>query len=326
MLYNFATASMSREDIKTRLDAVQEDALRILSTEGVEGFGAADAWRVKAASIVREAVLDTFRMTDPTPIFCERREGVLGDTYEFEQLINTLRVVEYSPQSEPQIFTPRKAKHTISTSSYELPFGIPLQKILNRQHTIGSFADMASAAMTRHQLNLVLKPVDVACGVAANDLKGRPLRTVAAGADVAKDEIDVALRRMLAFNAGVTIFGSRFALDPIYDHGAESAGDATKEELNRRGVIGTYRGARMVELVDDYNLFYQAWSSVNGLDYDKLIFLAAGVPGATLLEKDLSALNWEEVSQRAAQWATGTRSESGVLVHTPWRFHVIELV
>jgi hypothetical protein len=325
MIQNFATASMSREDINERLAAVQEDALRLLTEGGVSRFGAELAWRGEAAALVREAVQDVFKMTDPTPIFTERREGKMGDTYEFEQLINTLRVVEYSPASEPQIFTPRKAKYTIKTGSHEMAFGIPLQKIITGQHTIGEFADMAAQALTRHYVRLSLTAVNAACSSGATDLKGRNLRTSATGSSVAQTEIDGALRRILAYNAGVTIYGSRYALDPIMGFAASNGGDATKEELMRRGVVGTYRGAKLVELVDDYNVFYQSYSTVAGIDYDKLIFISSAVPGATLLEKDLSALNWEELDAKKAMWSTGVRFEHGILVHSPYRYHVIQL-
>src|SRR5262245_31154912 len=123
-MYNFAKASVTRDEQTKRLDALQQDAMKILTEGGVSAFAAKTEWRAAAAALIRESVIDGFRMSDPTPIFTERRDGSLGDTYEFEKLIPTGRVVEYSPQSLPQIFTPRKAKYTISTSSYELAFGI----------------------------------------------------------------------------------------------------------------------------------------------------------------------------------------------------------
>jgi hypothetical protein len=323
-MYNFATASMSPEDLAAKLADIQKDAMALLNEGGITKFNAAVEWRGEAAAMIRESVIDTFKMTDSTPIFTERREGKQGDSYEFEQLINTLRVVEYSPQSDPQAFTPRKGLHTIKTNTFELAYGIPLQKVMNGQHTLGEFAGMAAEALTRHYNTMTLTAVDSACGVGATDMRGRPLRTVAAGADVTKPEIDAALRRMYAYNSGVTIFGSRYALDAIYTHGA-SQSEALANELNGRGVIGRYRGATMVEMVDDHNLFYQSFSKVNGVDLEKLLFISAGTTGAILLEKDLSALDWEEMNPRTAQWRQGVRFESGILVHSPHRYHVIQL-
>lgn len=323
-MYNFATASVSPQDLQARLADIQKDALKLLDEGGVMKFNAATEWRGEAAALVRQSVQDQFALTDPTPIFMERREGVHGDTYEFEQLINTLRVVEYSPKSAPQIFTPRKGKWTISTSSYELAWGIDLMKIARRQHTVASFVEMAAQAWTRFYANLSMTAINVACATGVNDIKGRPVRTAASGSSVSKLELDGALRRMYAGNGGgLTIFGSRFALDAIFDHGATT--DELKNELNVRGQIGTYRGARLVEVQDEFNMFYQNNSTVSGLPVERLIWIASGTPGAILLEKDMSFLDWEEVNTKEAVWSSGNRAELGTLVHTPSRYHVIQL-
>lgn len=324
MLYNFAKASMTKDEAAQKMADVQADVMRLLNEGGVSAVDAETKWRAGAAALIREVIIDTFKMTDPTPIFTDRRDGTMGDHYEFERLINTLRVVEYSPQSEPQIFTPRKGKHAITTSAFELAYGIPLQKILNRQHTIGEFANMAAEAIRRHYVSLVLNAIDLSTKGGAVDLKGRALRTAAAGADVSKDELDAALRRMVAFNEGVTIFGTRWALDPIFDIAAQAA-YTIAEDLNQRGVIGVYRGAKLVELTDDENLFYQKWTQVNGVDMDKLLFIASGVKGATLMERNLSALNWQDMNVEKAQWRSGVRFDHGILVHSPYRYHVIEM-
>lgn len=325
MMYNFAKASASRDQITQKLADVQRDTMKLLNEGGISKFNSAVEWRGEAAQLIREVVVDTFKMTDPTPIFTERRDGKFGDTYEFTKLINTLRVVEYSPQSVPTAFTPRKGVWTIKTSSYELPFGIPLQKIMNGQHEIGEFAQMAAQAITRHYVNLVLSAVDTACAPGAVDLKGHPLRTMAAGADVAKSEIDASLRQQNALNSGVTIFGTRWALDPIYSLiGSLSINLA--DELNARGVMGVYRGARIVELADDFNEYYHSFTTIDGIPYDKMIFVASGTPGAILMEKDMSGLDYETFDPRSAQWSSGLRFDHGILVHTPGRYHVIQLV
>lgn len=324
---NFRMASSTADELDQKVAALQTDFLRILDQDGVSGIRANPRFEMKAARLLREVVTDRFSMTDPTPIFTERRDARLGDKIEFERLINTLRVVKYAPGSHPLVFTPRKAKYTVSTSSFELPFGIPLMKILERTHTIKEFTDMAAEALTRHYVDLTLQAVNAACAVGAQDVKGRALRTVqtAGSTDVTKTSLDEAIRRLGQFASGVTIFGTRWALDPIYDIAANAGGDALKEELVRRGVIGTYRGARLVVLNDDYNEFYGQWTKVDGVDLDRLIFVAAAQPGAVLLERDLSPLNWEETDPEKAQFRTGTRFDHGIFVHSPYLYHVIEL-
>src|SRR5690242_15155418 len=98
-LYNFAKASVTRDELSEKLADIQKDAMEILSEGGVGAFAAKGEWRAAAAALVREAVIDGFKLSDPTPIFTERRDLNQGDTYEFEKLIPTGRVVEYSPQS-----------------------------------------------------------------------------------------------------------------------------------------------------------------------------------------------------------------------------------
>jgi hypothetical protein len=322
-MYNFATASVSPTDLTARLNDIQTDALKFLDEGGMTRFNSELKWRGDAAALIRQSVQDQFALTDPTPIFMERRDGEHGDTYEFEQLINTLRVVEYSPKSDPQIFTPRKGKWTISTSSYELAFGIDMFKVMRRQHSISDFVSMAAQAWTRFYANLSLTAINVGCATGVTDLKGRPVRTAAAGASVIQTELDAALRRMYAGNGGgLTIFGSRFALDPIFGFGATT--DELKNELNARGQIGVYRGARLVEMKDEYNPFYGAWSNISGVPLENLLFISSGTPGAIMLEKDMSGLSWEDFDARAARWSSGNRAEVGTLVHTPSRYHVIQ--
>lgn len=321
-LMNFRLASVSTDEHDKRLAALNEDLLKIMNTEGIGGLQARPEFQYKAAKLFRETVIDQFSMTDPTPIFTERRTGELGNTYEFTKLINTLRVVKYAPMSEPLIFTPRKAKYTISTSMFELPVGIDLQKILTRQHTVAEFAKMSSEAVTRHYVNLVLTAVDTAV-TSATDIRGRNLRTSAAGSDIAQAELDAQLRRLYSYGSDVTIFGHRWALDPIFDFSANT--DSAKDEMRARGQIGTYRGARLVSIQDEYNPWTGAFTSINGTDQEKLLWLSAGQPGAILMERDLSALNWQSLDAERAWFRTGIRWDHGILVHSNWRYGVIEM-
>jgi hypothetical protein len=326
MIHNFRTASVTRDEHDKVLAALQEDFVTLLDKGGVSALRANPEWLGRAAALIRERVIDGFALTDPTPMFTERRDGRLGDKVEFTRLLNTLRVVRYAPMSHPQTFTPRKDKYTIKTAMYELAFGLPLQKIMTRQHEVGEFVDMASEAVLRHYVELVLTAVDVASIANPLDPKGREVRTGAAGTDVAQPELDEALRTLVAVNAGApTIMASRYALQPIFEMGAQQAGDATKEEFLKRGVIGTYRGARLVALEDSHNPYYDRWTRVNGRDIEQMMFLSAATPGAVLLERDMSALNWEELDVKKAQFETGIRWDHGIMVHRPWSYHVIEL-
>lgn len=324
--HNFRLASDSADTRAAKLEAINKDLLGVLTAEGIGGFQARPDLQYKVARLFRETIIDGFAMTDPTPIFTERRAGELGNTYEFTKLINTLRVVKYAPMSEPLIFTPRKAKYTIATSMYELPVGIDLQKILTRQHTVAEFSNMQAEAITRHYVNLTLTAIDTACANGVTDIRGRDLRAITTSTDVQSTDLDDQLRRMYSYNENVVIFGHRWALDPILDMAASTtSADAVKEELRTRGWVGQYRGATLVAVNDEYNEFTANFTSINGVDWEKLIFLGSGVPGAILMERDLSALNWQELDPERAFFRTGIRWDHGILVHSNWRYGVLEM-
>lgn len=328
MKYNFRVANATKSENETRLDKIQNDLMGLLEEDGVSSLKAEPKFQARMAKLLREVVIDEFSMTDPTPIFTERRSGTLGDTVEFERLIPTLRVVKYSPQSHPLVFTPRKTKYTITTAMHELAFYLPLFQIMTRQHSVGEYATMAAEALTRHYVDLTLTAIDKACASGTTDIKGRALRTVQTSGqvDIQKASLDAAIRRMGAFSSGqLTIFGSRWALDPIFDIAASAGGDDLKSELVMRGEIGRYRGAKMVALKDDYNEYLGGFTKVNGVDWERLVFIAMPEPGAILLERDLSALNWDDLDAEKALFRTGVRMDHGIMVHKPQNYHVIQL-
>jgi hypothetical protein len=320
-MHNFRVASRKPEEMKEALGALNSDIIRRMTEGGVEKV-AEPTFKAKMAALVREAIADTFALEDMTPIFCSRKSANLGDKVEITRKHNTLRVVKYAPGAQPLMFSPVKSKYTVSTSMFELPFGIELFKILTRQYELADLTAMAGQAMIRHNIELVLTAINTACGVGATDVRGRALRTTAAGADVAKAELDAALRRL---GPGVSIFGSRYALDPIFSFGG-GLSENLKDELNTRGLIGVYRGAKLVSVEDDYNEYAASWTKIGGVDREKLIFIASPDKGAVKIERDLSQLNWSEVSEEKAIFRSSERLDHGIFVDKPFRYHVIQTV
>ena len=175
-------------------------------------------------------------------------------------------------------------------------------------------------------LAILAVAVDTACAAGTTDQRGRDLRTAAAAADVAQAELDAQLRRMYSYNDQVVIYGHRYALDPILDFaGGANAADSAKEELRQRGWIGTYRGASLVAVSDEHDMWRNQFTSINGTDWESLIFLSGGTPGAILMERDLSALNWQDMDPERAFFRTGVRWDHGILVHSNWRYGVIDM-
>lgn len=321
MIPNFRKASCDTATRTAKLDALQQDFVNILDNGGVGRFASELGFQYKAASLFRETVIDGFSMTDPTPLFTERREGNMGDTYEFERLINTSRVVKYTPGSHPLSFTPRKGKYTISTAAYELPLQMDLMKVLTRQHTIAELSDMAAESIRRHYVNLTLTAIDSAVE-GQNDINGRALKTAVGGADITQATLDAQLRRMGTYNNNMVIFGSKWALDPIFDFAADT--DPARDELRARGVLGTYRGALIVAVEDDYDIYRTQWTEINAVNWEKLVWIAGDTPGAILLERDLSPLDYQELDPKRAMFTSSVRWDHGILVHSPWRYAVLE--
>lgn len=319
----FRMASVTAEVHKARLEAMNNDIVRLMKEGGVDAVKAEPKFLMNLAKLVRESVEDEFALIDPTPIFCNTASYGLGDTIEIEQKHSTLRVVKYSPQSHPLIFSPVKSKYTFSTSMYELAYGIELIKVMVGTHSVEEFVGHAAQAMARHTLKLVLGAINTACATGATDQRGRALRTMAAGADVAKAELDAAIRRM---GAGVRVFGARWALEPIMEFAQAAGGDDLKSEWVRRGKIGSYRGATLISVEDEFDVYRQQFTQIGGKDWEKLIFLASPVKGATYYERDMNALQWSELDSKTATFEAGLRMDHGVFVSQPWRYHVIELV
>jgi hypothetical protein len=319
MLHNFRVASArSAEDRKAALEALNADIMDRMNQGGVNKVGEPE-FMFKLAQLVRQEISDVFALQDPTPIFCDSRNARLGDKVELTKKFNTLRVVKYAPGGQPMVFTPTKGKYTVSTSMFELPWGIELFKILTRQYTVADLTQMAGEAMIRHNLELVLTAINAAA--TGNDPQGRPIRTSAGAADVSENEVIAALRRM---GPGTTIFGSRYALDPIFGY-AGAISPNLADELNSRGLVGFYRGAKLVAVEDQYNIYAQSWTTIGGVPWEKLLWLVGPVKGAVKIERDLSPLNWQKLDEEKAIVRSSERMDHGVFVTEPWRYHVIQL-
>jgi hypothetical protein len=323
MIHNFRVASMQEDDRKNALKALDADIKRLMNEGGADAIDAEPRFRMKMAKLLRDAVQDEVNVTDLTPILTDRRNGgQLGDTHEVEIKHNTLRVVQYAPQSMPLVFSPTKSKYSVKTEMFELAWGIELFKIMTGQHTTAEFAAYAAEAVTRHYQKFTLEALDAA--ITGNDPRGRPVRTAAAANDIAKAELDLALRRM---GTNVTIYGSRYALSPIFEFGAQSGGEALKDEFARRGVIGSYRGARLAAVEPDFHVYTQKWTQINGKDWEKLIFIVDGnEKPAVFFERDLNALQWSELDTKEAVFGAGIRMDHGIFVDKPYRGHIIQLL
>jgi hypothetical protein len=119
-------------------------------------------------------------------------------------------------------------------------------------------------------------------------------------------------------NSDVFIAGRYYALFPIL--GFTGYSDIAAEEIRQTGMIGRYKGARIIILRDDFNWFYNAAT----IPADR-IYLGGADKGAWMHERDVSQLSYQEVDPEKAWLKNGYRVDFGVTVLQPWKYRVIEI-
>lgn len=267
------------------------------------------------AELIRQLVVDEFNLTDPTPLFVNRASAELGQTIELEEYVNAMRMTRRHPGSQALAFSPIKRKYPIVTREYDLPFSIDLEKVIRRQLTPAIFAEHAAQALSRVWVNTVLTTIDAAAtGV---DHYGRALRFTKVG-DVDQTTLDSALRALGDVNSDIFIAGRYFALQPIT--GFAGFSNLALEEIRQTGLVGYYKGAKVVMLRDDFNW----WTKEISIPSNR-IYIGGSNKGAWLHERNVAALNYQVLDQEKADLKTGFRVDFGVTVVQPWKYRVVEL-
>lgn len=305
-------ASRSREELTEAKEALNR---AFDNYESVGAIAADPKFVLEVGELTRQLVADQFALTDPTPLFVNNRSARLGDTVELEEVINTMKAVRRHPGSHPLAFTPTKRKYAITSVQYDLPFAMDLEKILRRQLDPSVFVDHAAQALSRLYVETVLDAVDAAC--TGNDHYGRALAASVA-TNVDSTTLDAVLRSLGDVNSEVFIAGRYYALFPIL--GFSGYSDIALEEIRQTGLIGRYKGARVVVINDDFNWFYNAATIP-----DDKIYLGGADKGAWMLERDVSQLSYQEVDPEKAWLKNGYRIDMGVTVLQPWKYRVITI-
>jgi hypothetical protein len=313
------TKTLGLREASRTADQIEEQKAYLneafLKYDSVGQIYADPQFQYEVAELVRQLAVDTFDLSDPTPLFVERRSAALGDTIELEENVNTMKAVRRSPASHPLAFTPVKRKYPIVTGQYDLPFAMDLEKIIRRQQDPSVFVDHAAEALSRLYVDTTLTTIDAAA--TGTDHYGRAQRfSVATNVDATT--LDSAIRALGDVNDNIFIAGRFYALFPIL--GFTGYADVALEEIRRTGMIGLYKGARIIVLRDDYNWFYD-----EGVIPDDRIYLGGANKGAALYERDVSALNYQSTDTEKAWLKNGFRVDFSVTVLQPWKFRVIEI-
>lgn len=312
MIEGMRQAKSTPDELQANKDRLNEAVRQYTSV----GELAADSkFLFQMAALVRQIATDTFELTDPTPLFVNRASANLGDTIELEETVNTMKAVRRSPASHPLAFTPTKRKFPITTVQYDLPFTMDLEKIIRGQLDASVFAEHAAEAMSRVFVETTIGAIDTAA--TGNDYYGRAQASTKA-TSIDSSTLDAAIRTLGDVNSDLFIAGRFYTLFPIL--GFTGYADVALEEIRRNGMIGTYKGARIVVLRDDYNFFYGTASIP-----DDKIYLGGSRKGAWLHERDVSALEYQSLDPEKALLKSGFRLDFSVTVLQPYRYHVITI-
>ena len=312
MIPGMRVAKRTKEDIQAAKEALNDSFKRFKS---IGAIAADPEFCFTVSELVRQIAVDEFALTDPTPLFVNRASAALGQTLELEEVINTMKAVRRHPGSHPLAFTPTKRKFGISTKQYDLPFAMDLEKIIRRQLDPSVFAEHAAQALSRVVVSTVLGAIDAAA--TGTDHYGRNLAATKSG-DIDATTLDGVLRSLGDVNGDVFIAGRYYALFPIL--GFSGYSNEIINEIHSQGMIGRYKGAKVVVLKDDYNFFYNS-STVPA----NKIYIGGGNKGAWLHERDVSALNYQSLDPEKAWLKNGFRVDFAVNVLQAWKYRVITL-
>lgn len=271
--------------------------------------------RFDIAELIIRVVDETFLVTDPTGFLVDEESGEVGDRKVFQELNSALRVVNRAPGSKPLSQRLTFKEWSIATSQREVNVEIPLEKVAVGRITPSLVAEQMAAAITRNRISTVLSAIDTAVDAVADRTgeSGYNLRY----AGFTAGNLDKAINGLLDESESPTVFGRHVAIAPTLQ-GFSGWSESNLDELQKRGAIGTYRGARVVTLQDQYSKL----TGDHVIRSDRM-FVVGGKKGAIMESKDISFLDYVQVDPRTATFMAGRRIEYGVAVTDKYRYRVL---
>lgn len=313
--YVLRTASMAADEIREAKDALNE---KMRSYKSVGEFNKDTEGVYLVGTLVRQLADADFREIDPMPLLFNSATGPgLGNQLEIEEWVNTSRVVERSLGGKPRTFTAHKMVYDVALQDFRLDFAFELEQVLTGQMKAEVWVDHMAEAISRHNVATGLSALDLACAVGVKDAYGRDVRTNVAATKVDQASLDAAIERLGDVNPDLTIAGRYSALFPLL--GFDGYSDVALEEIRKAGMIGTYKGAKVVVLRDKYNPFFKKPT----VPLNR-IYIAGGEKGGTFYEEDMSLMNYETVDVEEQHFRVGTKLRSTYRVFKPWQYHVIQ--
>jgi hypothetical protein len=319
-MHQFKTASRSLDEMKLATDKVTEAFDKVKGANGRldrAGVKALADLEVNIGEILVELADDQVLFTDPTPFFVETRDAGLMDDFIFQEISAALRVVDYAHTSRPQSTRVSFSEFSMKTSAHEIVMEVPLIHIASGRYNPAMISGMMADAITRDRVSRILAGIDAGIPSVADHsgLAGYTLRYTG----LTEANLKKAVHGLYDEGLQPTIFGRWSALLGIADFpGWTTASDAAIREFETRGMVGSYIGAPLVTLRDNFSKKI----GTHMLPNDR-VWLASGIKGAIHLRRDLSFLNFSEVRVAEAVYRVGIRFEDGLLVHDPYQYRLI---
>lgn len=279
------------------------------------GLKALNDNRVEIAETIVQLIADDLSVVDPTAFLVQTRTTGFTDKNLFQRLEGTLKVVNRSYGSKPLSQRLSASEFTYSTSMKEIAVEIPLEEVVGGRITPAQVVEAMAYAIARYKVSLVLDAIDTAVTAVQDHtlLAGYNLRYTG----FTEGNLQKAIDGMQDDGGAPTIFARHQALYPTI-RSFTGWGPEQKGQFTERGQVGSYLGAPIVTLVDNYSRLLGGHQIAANR-----VYVASATPGAWLIDKDVSFLNWAIIDERTATFSTGIRLENGVLVWDPHQYRIL---
>lgn len=273
--------------------------------------------RVEIAETIVQLITDDLAVVDPTPFLVQKRTQGFTDKNIFQRLEGTLKVVNRSYGSKPLSQRLSASEFSYSTSMKEIAVEIPLEEVVGGRITPSQVVEAMAYAISRYKVSLVLDAISAGVTAVADHtgLSGYNLRYTG----VTEANLQKAVDGLLDDGERPTIFGRHQALYPAVRSFAGFGANIIGENI-QRGEVGQFLGSPIVTIIDKYSRLLGGHQVAGNM-----VWVASSTPGAWLIEKDVTFLNWALVDERTATFSTGIRLEDGVFLYEPWRYRILDV-
>lgn len=316
----FKVASRTPDELtahKAELDEMFEKVKGKNGRIDTAGMKEIENSRYEIAQLVVQLISDQATVSDPTPFFVDTVQGDIRDSYIWQELHQdaTLRVVNRALGSKPLAQRLFFKEFGISTSQKEIAVAIPLEDVAAGRITPSLVVERMAAAINRYRVGMILGAVDagVTAGNDQTGVAGYTTRYIG----LTDANLTHAIDGLQDNSDSPTIFGRHIYVAPAI-RAFSGYSETTKREMEVRGMIGTFRGAPIVTLADEYS----RPDSGHVIPADR-VYISGGKKGAIYMQKDVSYLNYSLIDARTATFETGLRMEEGVLVWKPYAYRMI---